>query len=445
MNNEEDIKDKGHEEDATMSSTTGQDKEADTNSDDGQDKDIISIIVDINSDDILGRDSHIPYHDVLDDNNSAYRDIHTTDSNLDASAMTLPVKNNLEIEAPAPAPAPAMGDVKPATASRFPTSVSAFIQNLNLAASKSCCNGGGDGNVPHVVCGSGSSDSSHGDKSCLLPLNRCKGSQETGPTLFDGLEDDVESKASKVSSYSRVSLSKRASSYRSRNHFTNVEVEIGSVCSSEADDCLYHRHYLHSIWFLYKKRIILGCIMLSIFLLGVLIGACGSGQCGKDKSIESDKDVVTSNGGDVTPTTNNDSDTAVSNNPTHGSGILNPIVNAEPTFLGDKVFVFDPSMSMNQIQSKVDEIFHQQQNNEMGEERYALLFQPGTYGSVTEPLMIQIGYYTEVAGLGKSPEDVKIVGKVEVYNRVSTGKCSLETKDPSSFYLIQRSCPIPSC
>ncbi|CAB9520539.1 secreted protein [Seminavis robusta] len=53
----------------------------------------------------------------------------------------------------------------------------------------------------------------------------------------------------------------------------------------------------------------------------------------------------------------------------------------------------------------------------MGRERYALLFQPGVYGSATEPLMIQIGYYTEVAGLGQSPQDVRIMGKIEVYNR----------------------------
>ncbi len=42
---------------------------------------------------------------------------------------------------------------------------------------------------------------------------------------------------------------------------------------------------------------------------------------------------------------------------------------------------------------------------------------PGTYGSTEEPLIIRVGYYTEVAGLGASPEDVTINGHVDVYNR----------------------------
>ena len=39
----------------------------------------------------------------------------------------------------------------------------------------------------------------------------------------------------------------------------------------------------------------------------------------------------------------------------------------------------------------------------MGTERWSLLFQPGTYGTDAEPLQIKVGYYTEVAGLGRLP------------------------------------------
>ena len=42
---------------------------------------------------------------------------------------------------------------------------------------------------------------------------------------------------------------------------------------------------------------------------------------------------------------------------------------------------------------------------------------PATYGTDAEPLQIKVGYYTEVAGLGASPADVVINGKIEVYNR----------------------------
>jgi len=53
----------------------------------------------------------------------------------------------------------------------------------------------------------------------------------------------------------------------------------------------------------------------------------------------------------------------------------------------------------------------------MGSDRYSLLFMPGEYGTDTEPLQIAVGYYTEVAGLGASPADVQINGKIEVFNR----------------------------
>ncbi len=85
--------------------------------------------------------------------------------------------------------------------------------------------------------------------------------------------------------------------------------------------------------------------------------------------------------------------------------------------LGANVVVFDPSMSVSSIQATVDTIYAQQVDNEMGTARYALLFKPGVYGTSTTPLQIKVGYYTEVAGLGASPADVTINGKIEVYNR----------------------------
>jgi len=88
--------------------------------------------------------------------------------------------------------------------------------------------------------------------------------------------------------------------------------------------------------------------------------------------------------------------------------------------LGPNVKIFDPSMPVAQIQSTIDAITAQQVDNEMGGQRYALLFKPGTYGTATAPLDIQVGYYTEVAGLGAAPTDVTINGHVDVYNRCLT-------------------------
>ena len=84
---------------------------------------------------------------------------------------------------------------------------------------------------------------------------------------------------------------------------------------------------------------------------------------------------------------------------------------------GPNVIVFDPSMPVSEIQATVDAIHAQQVDAEMSTNRYAFLFKPGVYGTATEPLQMKVGYYTEVAGLGASPTDVTINGKIEVYNR----------------------------
>ena len=93
-----------------------------------------------------------------------------------------------------------------------------------------------------------------------------------------------------------------------------------------------------------------------------------------------------------------------------------PPVTTQPD-LGPNVVVFDPGMKTADIQAKVDAIAHQQVGNQFGTERYSLLFKPGTYGTPEQPLVVEVGYYTEVAGLGQSPEDVVINGHVDVYNQ----------------------------
>jgi hypothetical protein len=88
----------------------------------------------------------------------------------------------------------------------------------------------------------------------------------------------------------------------------------------------------------------------------------------------------------------------------------------QPDF-GLNVLIFDPSMPTSQIQAAVDAIAAQQVPNQFGTQRYALLFKPGTYGTSADPLNFQVGYYTAVAGLGSSPNDVVINGSVYVRNQ----------------------------
>jgi hypothetical protein len=94
----------------------------------------------------------------------------------------------------------------------------------------------------------------------------------------------------------------------------------------------------------------------------------------------------------------------------------------QPDF-GPNVYVFDPSMPQDEIQQTVDAVAAQQVPDQFGTHRYALLFRPGTYGSATDPLNFQVGYYTDVAGLGASPNDVVINGSVYVRNQCDPGGC----------------------
>jgi hypothetical protein len=91
--------------------------------------------------------------------------------------------------------------------------------------------------------------------------------------------------------------------------------------------------------------------------------------------------------------------------------------------LGPNVFVFDPSMPQSEIQQTVDAIAAQQIPNQFGTQRYALLFKPGSYGTPANPLNFQVGYYTDVAGLGAAPDDVVINGSVYVRNQCDSGGC----------------------
>ncbi|WP_433616104.1 ricin-type beta-trefoil lectin domain protein [Dactylosporangium sp. CA-139114] len=75
--------------------------------------------------------------------------------------------------------------------------------------------------------------------------------------------------------------------------------------------------------------------------------------------------------------------------------------------LGPNVTVFDPSMSQATIQNKLNSVFNGQVSNQFGSQRYALLFKPGTYN-----VDANVGFYTQVAGLGLTPDAVVINGAV---------------------------------
>src|SRR3989441_13053895 len=89
----------------------------------------------------------------------------------------------------------------------------------------------------------------------------------------------------------------------------------------------------------------------------------------------------------------------------------------QPDF-GPNVHIFNSSMPQSDIQATVDAIAAQQVSNQFGTQRYALLFEPGTYGSATAPLNFQVGYYTAVAGLWRPPHHGCLQRSLYVHTQV---------------------------
>ena len=84
---------------------------------------------------------------------------------------------------------------------------------------------------------------------------------------------------------------------------------------------------------------------------------------------------------------------------------------------GPNVAVVSPDMPLDEVQALLDDLVSAQVDAEMSTARHSVLFLPGAYGTADDPLQARVGYYTEIAGLGASPDDVDITGKIEVYNR----------------------------
>jgi hypothetical protein len=79
---------------------------------------------------------------------------------------------------------------------------------------------------------------------------------------------------------------------------------------------------------------------------------------------------------------------------------------AKPDF-GPNVAMFDPSMPAAEIQERINFVYAAQEHNQFGPQRNASLFLPGRYA-----VDVPVGYYTQVLGLGETPDIVQIAGNV---------------------------------
>src|ERR1700722_7192529 len=105
---------------------------------------------------------------------------------------------------------------------------------------------------------------------------------------------------------------------------------------------------------------------------------------------------------------------AVSSAPSLASSLC---PDADSATFGPNVCVFTPSMSQTAIQTDLNAIATQQVPvaAQFDSDRYSVFFEPGTYGSAANPLVFQVGYYTQVAGLGAQPSDTVVDGAIEVF------------------------------
>ena len=89
--------------------------------------------------------------------------------------------------------------------------------------------------------------------------------------------------------------------------------------------------------------------------------------------------------------------------------LLSPRAFAQTPDLGPNVSIFSPSTPSATMQAAIDSVYAAQHHSEFGPQRNAFLFLPGDYN-----LDVPIGFYTQVAGLGATPDATHISGNVHV-------------------------------
>lgn len=96
----------------------------------------------------------------------------------------------------------------------------------------------------------------------------------------------------------------------------------------------------------------------------------------------------------------------------------NGITSYEIDTFGANTTIFEPTDNAKEIQSRIDSIYNMTEKGQFISNRNALLFAPGTYSN---DLKVEIGFYTQVAGMGLSPEDT-VIGNINCKAEWMLGK-----------------------
>lgn len=89
----------------------------------------------------------------------------------------------------------------------------------------------------------------------------------------------------------------------------------------------------------------------------------------------------------------------------NGNSNFSEPISLELKLFGENMIFFAPTDDIAGIDAEVARVYQIQKDAQFGLDRYALLFKPGDY---TGTAMMQIGFYTQIAGLGKTPLETKI-------------------------------------
>ncbi len=77
----------------------------------------------------------------------------------------------------------------------------------------------------------------------------------------------------------------------------------------------------------------------------------------------------------------------------------------EISMFGQNTYVFNETDDPQKIQETTQSVFVKQRYNQFGKNRFALAYKPGNY---VDAGMVNIGYYTYIHGLGKTPTDTQL-------------------------------------
>ncbi len=89
----------------------------------------------------------------------------------------------------------------------------------------------------------------------------------------------------------------------------------------------------------------------------------------------------------------------------NGAEISTKYMSLENYIFGDNMIFFANTDNRADINNKVADIYSEQETAQFGTGRYALMFKPGDYTNTDD---FNVGFYTQIAGLGKLPTDVSL-------------------------------------